>query len=527
MGIRYEYTVRDCEKYAKMLENMSRAEVVKEVVNDWGMTARSARTLVNKIIREQEVYCLDGVFKPKKDNKIDDEPEINFDEEVKRKAEQFDKDFEGKDLEEFITKDKYWYDPDRKKFIYFTKSRLGSDLVFPEDKVKELFHLYSNYDDNDKSINECAKRLDIPRRWVIAILNAHGYTHDSVPFTDEDIATRDYSELKDEMIARKKHSLAQDFQKEDWRQIKKQSEKYLEIKHGMLDPFQSFIDNWQPKQHRVKIDKRKPLDGDLDIVLQVSDPHFGKVASKELMYYQNEWDINESKAQIETLLENIYKRIALFSVDVRRAHLLFLGDLFDSWHGKTEKGTQIKTNPVREELFEYGYETLRYFVIGMLELFEKIDSYGVTGNHFPFGDYVFLKMLEKEFMYDERVDVDVAKARWNHFKIRNSFFIMEHGESPYVKSPIPNSETKQESYVMRLLLKNLDEMQGTKHRYFLSAHKHSFERKEYPDFEFITFSTPIKGDEYAETLNLDSRPRQNALLVDDTGVFDNLSFYLD
>jgi len=77
-----------------------------------------------------------------------------------------------------------------------------------------------------------------------------------------------------------------------------------------------------------------------------------------------------------------------------------------------------------------------------------------------------------------------------------------------------------------LFLSKPELLQGTKHRYYLTADQHHSEI-ETSDYELIMFSTFVGGDKHSDNSNLFSRPRQNLLLVGESGVEQIINIYFD
>ena len=80
----------------------------------------------------------------------------------------------------------YWYDSQRDKYVVHLPSK-KNPVAIPGETWKTIREAYSNWDGAPASVNELARKLGIARKTVTEILRAMQTTHDSAPWTDEEI----------------------------------------------------------------------------------------------------------------------------------------------------------------------------------------------------------------------------------------------------------------------------------------------------------------------------------------------------
>jgi hypothetical protein len=159
--------------------------------------------------------------------------------------------------------------------------------------------------------------------------------------------------------------------------------------------------------------------------------------------------------------------------------------------------------------------------------FPEVEIRTVKGNHAGNHEWLLWHSIEQYFR--DKVRVINARTRWHTFQERNSMIILDHGDSDqYANSKTPNQGgARTEAYVQTLILRELPKMPMVTSKIYIQGDLHHYEHKEFADFEYFLFGSTMKGSRFADHHNLSSRPRQNALLLDDKGVKQQLHFYFD
>ncbi len=419
--------------------------------------------------------------------------------------------------------EKYFHNKEDGKYIFLLQKQIGKNLVLNEDKVKSIIKGYSNYDGSQLSINEAATRFSIPRRHLIHILKILGITHDSIPVTNEDLADKDEDELIEEILQEKRFNLDQKLNKREWEETKRDANFWREFSHGVINPIESALDNWKPFTSKiVKFPNNKSEES---LVLGLSDLHFGEVAIGEYMFSGKDWGIDDAHNTVIRYIEEINSFIQKRKDGFNRCSLAVLGDLIHGITGMTDKGTVIEAHPKGSKQFTCALNSLIVFFDNLLGKFNEIDITAVGGNHDNFADFALMKCLESYYRNEDRISFNVSACRWAYFKVDENLFLIEHGYSNRYKSKVPGSHGSRENYVNNLILKK-PEMRNAKNKYFIMGDRHHVETKEYNNFEFFQFSTPVAGNEYADNSNWSSRPRQNGLVVSEKGVTEFINFYV-
>ena len=110
-----------------------------------------------------------------------------------------------------------------------------------------------------------------------------------------------------------------------------------------------------------------------------------------------------------------------------------------------------------------------------------------------------------------------------------NLIVMEHGYSAKYKSKVPTADKSKETYIQKLLIEKIGSFSDPiAHRYFIMGDRHHYSQKEMSSFEFIQLPSLMAHDEYSDALNLSSRPRQVAFIMDKhMGITESINHYFD
>jgi hypothetical protein len=166
------------------------------------------------------------------------------------------------------------------------------------------------------------------------------------------------------------------------------------------------------------------------------------------------------------------------------------------------------------------------FLSSIAQIFNKVSVHSVRGNHDGTDHYPLMLGLSKMFT-DTHVDFSIYSTRTAVFRVDDVVFVVDHGADDELKAKVPKSGTPRESYVQSLLLARPELLVGAKQKIFIQGDMHHYQQEEYNDFEYIMLGALPAGDEYSDHLNLNSRPRQNCLLLSKDGLKAVLHYYFD
>ena len=431
---------------------------------------------------------------------------------------------------------KYIYNPETKDYVFdFTNvSNIGNVITLKDTQVYAIVQDYSNFDKSPKTINDIALKHKIPAFVLKKILHALSITHDSLPLTDELVAESEDGKIVDELMQIRKFNIFEKFNHLTWKDIQANSDKWIQFETGVLNPLTAIVENYKPTEREFNYNPLNPrgiVDYGKTYIVTLSDWHFGCYGDKNNMFYADkDWTIEETLSNVDKYLQQIQLDLEGRTNIPGKVLILSVGDMLDSLSGFTTHGTKLNTNPKGITQFSIALEAIDYFLKSLIEMFpEDVDFQlkSVSGNHDAIGDYVLFNTLK--YIFRGQIECDIASSRWLMFQIGSNIFVMEHGYAAGYPSKVPSSDVAKENYIQKLLLEKMGEFKlPIKNRYFIMGDRHHYLQKVMSSFEFIQLPTWVAHDEYAENLNLSSRPRQITLVIDDeNGVEQVINHYFD
>lgn len=410
--------------------------------------------------------------------------------------------------------DKYIYNRESGKYIFLLESKIGKNLVISEDRVKSIIKAYSNFKGDQSSINEISVKFDIPRKFVIEILRSLEFTHDSLPVTNEELVSKDSDDLVEEILQEKRFALYQELEKRDWSETKIQAKKWRDFELGVLNPYKTYLQNFQPEPF-PKITPPSKKDSDKTMIVGCFDWQIGSHADGRFLFFGEEWNTKKAIESVETFASKIVNESKIFGV--KKAVVVFGGDIFHGLNGETAKGTPLKCDTIRFDQFDATVKAISLLVQRMAENFKEVDCKIISGNHEGFDYYPVFRLIEALFVNSTHVTFDICKKEFMHFQIKNSLFLITHGASQYYKHKTPKDRKGRVALAQRVA--RIAEREGgykdVQRIFFIKGDTHSFEMEDLGQIMFFTFGSLPTGDEYADALTLESTPCQNALVIGD------------
>lgn len=420
---------------------------------------------------------------------------------------------------------KYIFNSEAGKYVFLLESKIGKNLVLPENTVKSIVKSYSNFNGDPKSINEVAVRYDIPRNFLIEILRCLGITHDSLPVTGEELAVKDEDMLIEEILQEKRFSLNQKLEKQDWKETKDDARRWREFSSGILNPFSSYLDNMDiptiPEPQSFYEDEHLYCENDT-IVIGATDWQVGSSADGRFLFFGEEWSTNKAVEAVEKfsnkVIESSVKR------GITKAVIIFGGDIFHGFEGLTAKKTELKCDTFKQDQFDAAVKAVSTLVGVCGSYFESVECKVITGNHEGWTFYPVFKLIESMYSDWEHVSFDICLKEFEHFRVNNAMFITHHGASADYKFKVPTDDKGRIALVQRVMriAEREGDYSGIKRVFFIKGDTHSFEARDMGQFTFYTFGSLPTGDEYANALALESTPCQNALVIGDDRDYETL-----
>lgn len=423
--------------------------------------------------------------------------------------------------------EKYVYNKETDKYVIYLKAANGN-IVLSGDVVRSLVENYSNWYGKEHSINEICRNFKIPRNYFNELKDILGITHDSEPITNEELLERDVDEITEDLLQKKKFQLYQQFQKRSWEQTQDAADKWFKMQVGVYDPFTEFLNSWEPPAY-TPIKYSGPPKGKSSgktLLVGLSDIHFGAKTNARESYRGKGYSTEEAIECLETYSENIKDLVEERCYTFDSCLIASLGDiLHTTGAGFTTKGTMLVHDCIKEEQFNFAFDSIVHFISDMLSLFPRVDVKSVKGNHNDFGDYVLFKAISAYFRSEPRIAFDNFQTDHGLFKVNKCLFIISHGYSAEYKGRLPAAGKARESYITNLFLSKPEELIGVNQKVLLTADQHHLEMREYAEFEHYMLSTAVRGDKHSEAMGMNNAARQSCFVIGNEGIKEILYCY--
>jgi len=432
------------------------------------------------------------------------------------------------DNEHIIDMGGYTYNALTNKYIVPLRT-YGREYVCDKDQHQAMLNAYSNWKGNDRSVQEIARLYNMRPEWVREYFKIMRWTHDSSPITDEELLANDGKEAIRRVLDIKRTEVQQELQHEDWKQTQSDAEKWQLFEAGQLNPFTRVLSKFTPKTVKplkLSIPKKKVVKN--AYLIGLSDLHFGAKANADELVTGEDYNAGI----IEEIIDNYALKVA---EDVNDRNYTFskcvvcvVGDVLHSLSGVTQKGTKLDTDVVREEQFELAFNCLNRFINRIHEIFGGLEIHSLKGNHAGISEYMLFFALKSFYRTTPTIKFHLYKERAAIFRVLNTAVLMDHGDSDFVqRAKIPTAVNAREAYIHKRFLQHPEKLTGVNSKIMIVGDLHHMEYLELNSCEFLMLSSPVCGDRYADHLALNSRPRQNCIIIDENGVKELLNFYFD
>ena len=316
----------------------------------------------------------------------------------------------------------YWYDKSRNKYVVHLPSK-KNPVAIPGDTWKTIREAYSNWDGAPASVNELARKLGIARKTVTEILRAMQTTHDSAPWTDEEINQSDEDELIEDLVRRKEEKVLLTAEKREWSKIKKDAEAYRQVELIANKLALKFENN--AGKYDVPLLKLPNTSPPYAVVLSPTDFHFGKYAPE---YAGDTYNRAKCKKRLKRVTKNLLSRVTRRGKP-QRIYLMLGSDglHIDNQNKTTTRGTPQDCDGTPEELAWYWIKLCREYV-DMLRQIAPVSLYVVGGNHDWYSSTLLRAAMKGWFHTIKDVEVAESFSPRQYITYGNSLLTFLHGD---------------------------------------------------------------------------------------------------
>lgn len=316
----------------------------------------------------------------------------------------------------------YWYDQSRDLYVMTLPSR-KNPVAVPGESWKVIREAYSNWDGAPASVNALARKLGLARRTVREILRAMETTHDSAPWSDEEIAAESEETLIEDLIRRKEERVLVTAERQEWGRIKKDAESFRRVDLAARRLALRFDE--VKKNYKVKPIKLPAAKHQYAIVISPTDFHWGKYAP---LYGGDPFNRKIARRRLMQTTKNLMSRVTSRGRP-KKIYLALGGDglHIDNQQKTTTRGTPQDCDGTPEELAWTWVELCRDYV-DLLRQVAPVHLYVIPGNHDRYTSVLLRAALKGWFSEARDVEVEECLASRQYAVFGSNLIAFLHGD---------------------------------------------------------------------------------------------------
>lgn len=336
-----------------------------------------------------------------------------------------DGDLDEIDARQWVHSNRYFYTKETDTYVTFL-SRSQQPLVVPGDVHRAMKRAYSNWDGDPQSINQICREFSIPRPWFIEYKSIHGWTHDSEPFSDEEMLARDETDLVSDALQQRRRAVTKKYERARWREVEANAGRWLQFEVEVLARLEDMIDRTPAARNRTipRLDI-KAATRPFVLVASASDFHWGMYS-----WGEETGDKYDRKIAEERLFSTTTEQIA--RLPGRPDYILVAvgSDWFhiDGDTHSTTKGTPQDTDGSPAEILITGCELARDH-IDLLRQVAPVKVVLMAGNHDRTNAMALLLFLSAWYkdVDDVKVIRDFKPRVYHHYG--ENLICFHHGDT--------------------------------------------------------------------------------------------------
>ena len=350
----------------------------------------------------------------------------------------------------------YWFDKERGVYA-FTEAR----ITLPADVVRDIVSEYSWVQGKGATINDIARKHSLPRAKVRDIIKALGKTHDSLGYTDEEIAEAEEDFLVEDQVRAKEQRVIVRAEKERWNQIKKAAEAAERWEQFVFSRVERFPVPEIPKPKKLTAVEKHP--GQLLTYVGLQDVHVGAHSWEGEVGPEEAFDTKICRERVMDILASAVARVRRFG-ELGQILLPCGGDFFhiDTPGKTTTKSTPQDVDGPLPKIMVDGFALAAEIVNYLAQASGSVQVLNSAGNHDHTLSLVLLKWLEVAFRNRPDVQVRPDMRPRQYYRFGQNLIGVTHGDGP-----------KDAKLPMLMATEAKEHWSQTRFRYWFSGHFHT------------------------------------------------------
>jgi len=317
-------------------------------------------------------------------------------------------------------KKSYHYDSVTDEYLTFLT--IADQMVCVEgEKHRAMKEAYSSMVGKPASLKELCRDFGIPHAWFDEYRRRHGWTHDMLPYTDEELADSNVDELVDDLLTKKKNALHKKFQERKWRTIEKSAEKYDMFEENILNEFRQLVVQSSPTPQLMDMQEDSL---EYALVISPTDFHWGKYGWVDEV--GETYDFEEARKRLMEKTKELICRLP------SRPEKIILATGSDWFHVDTDAGTTTKGTPQDmcgspAEILMTGCTMAREH-IELLRQVAPVEVVFMPGNHDRMSSIALMMYLNAAYENTEDCTIIVSPSTRQYVEYGNNLMGFIHGD---------------------------------------------------------------------------------------------------
>ena len=363
----------------------------------------------------------------------------------------------------------YIYDDARDRYIFSLRSKanVGRPLVLAGNSVRQMVLAYSR-DGGDATLNELSRAFGLHRASVRETLSALSKTHDSAPFTDEDLAKRTEEDLGEDLIRLKEERVLRHAERVQWAETTKLANQARNMNRFIFQKMEELLKVGDHLPVFLPLARATPTKESFTVFATPSDLHYGKAGWKDET--GEEYNREECYRRLLATTDVMLERVARFGKPAR----FIVGAGSDWFHidnevngGSTTRGTPQDTDGTWARIFLEGSELAAAY-LERLRAVAPVTVVCMAGNHDRLSSLMLTAWLKERFRNAGDVDVEVSPASRHYLRVGQTLVGITHGD-----------DTKDQKLPGLMAAEAREAWGQTKHRLWFTGHWHSMISNEF------------------------------------------------
>lgn len=339
----------------------------------------------------------------------------------------------------------YNYDEATDEYIIPTKQGL---LHVSGSRIRQLLEDYSNYGAK-KTINQVAREFGWARHAVIQVLRSLGKTHDSAPFTDEQILEEPVEDLVKDLARKKEHRIIARASRAQQRKMEANAEKWRQVEQTIKEVFEQGDYSTIAPPPLMNL---KKADTKFAPLIYHTDVHVGKLA--------HGWEYDRLRDVVLGTTERALAHVTSYG----RPEKILTGvggdwSNIDNPRNTTTRGTPQHSNARWYEIMHQANQ-LTVELINLMSTVAPVEVYTVPGNHDRMWSVMAGSWLAQLYRDSSRVDVHTFQYR-HYIELGKTMIMLTHGDG-----------AKPNQYPSLMAAEAAEVWGRTRHRYAYHGHLH-------------------------------------------------------